>query len=87
MKFGLWFEPEMVNKNSELFRKYPRDFTCSWNLEIHDYGMVFVLDYCIKRSLHYIYNTMAEVIRNSKISYIKWDMNCCLTVLFCSSST
>lgn len=23
MKFGLWFEPEMVNKNSDLFRKYP----------------------------------------------------------------
>lgn len=79
MKFGLWFEPEMVNKNSELFRKYP-----DWILHApgrnQSHGRnQFVLDYSRKEVVDYIYNMMAEVIRNSKISYIKWDMNRCLT--------
>ena len=79
MKFGLWFEPEMVNKNSDLFRKYP-----DWILHVpgrnQSHGRnQFVLDYSRKEVVDYIYNMMAEVIRNSKISYIKWDMNRCLT--------
>lgn len=85
LKFGLWFEPEMVNKNSDLYRKYP-----DWILHVPNRNQShgrnqFVLDYSRKEVVDYIYNMMAEVIRNSKISYIKWDMNRCITECYSTS--
>lgn len=75
MKFGLWFEPEMVNKNSELFKKHPE-----WILHVPQRNQShgrnqFVLDYSRREVIDYIYDMMFKIIKNSKISYIKWDMN------------
>ncbi|MUT68258.1 alpha-galactosidase [Paenibacillus sp. NEAU-GSW1] len=75
MKFGLWFEPEMVNKDSDLYRAHP-----DWI--IHTPGRAaspsrnqYVLDYSRKEVVDYIYGLMSNLLRESSISYVKWDMN------------
>lgn len=75
INFGLWFEPEMVNKNSELYKNHPnwilqvpnRPNTPSRNQHTLDLGRQDVRDY--------LYNKISTILNNSKISYIKWDMN------------
>lgn len=79
MKFGLWFEPEMVSKNSDLFRAHPDWIIKTPNRKSSHGRNQFVLDYSRKEVVDYIYEMMAKVISNSKISYIKWDMNRCIT--------
>lgn len=85
MKFGLWFEPEMVNKNSDLFRKHPDWIIQTPNRSASFGRNQFVLDYSRKEVVDYIYNMMEKIISNSKISYIKWDMNRCITECYSSS--
>ena len=75
MKFGLWFEPEMVNKDSDLYRTHP-----DWILQVPKRNVShgrnqYVLDFSRKEVVDHIYEMMAEILRKSKISYIKWDMN------------
>ncbi|MGL5368745.1 MAG: alpha-galactosidase [Cetobacterium somerae] len=75
IKFGLWFEPEMVNKDSELYRNHPnwilqapkRVNTPSRNQHTLDLGREDVRNY--------LYEKISKILKNSKISYIKWDMN------------
>lgn len=79
MKFGLWFEPEMVNKDSDLYRAHP-----DWILQTPgrraSHGRhQFVLDYSRPEVVDHIYEMMAKLLSESKISYIKWDMNRSIT--------
>ncbi|MGL5579956.1 MAG: alpha-galactosidase [Cetobacterium sp.] len=75
IKFGLWFEPEMVNKDSELYRNHPnwilrapnRKHTPSRNQHTLDLGREDVREY--------LYEKISKILRESKISYVKWDMN------------
>lgn len=82
LKFGLWFEPEMVNKNSDLYRKHP-----DWVIYTPDRAMShgrnqFVLDYSRKEVVDHIFGCMAKILREAKVSYIKWDMNRSITEAF-----
>lgn len=75
LKFGLWIEPEMTNKNSDLYRAHP-----DWILSTPDrYESMcrtqHTLDYSRKEVVDYIFNLLDKIISESKISYIKWDMN------------
>ena len=75
LNFGLWFEPEMVNKDSELYRNHP-DWIISTPNRSDSHGRnQYVLDFSRREVVDYIYEMMAKVIRESNISYIKWDMN------------
>ncbi len=75
MKFGLWFEPEMCNIESELYKNHP-DWIISTPGRDLTYGRnQLVLDFSNKDVVDFIYNSMEKVISNSKIDYIKWDMN------------
>ncbi len=85
MKFGLWFEPEMVNADSDLYRAHP-----DWILQMpgrraslgrHQH----VLDFSRKEVVDCIYNMMAALLREAKISYIKWDMNRYITECYCAA--
>lgn len=75
LKFGLWVELEMVNKDSDLYRAHP-----DWligapdRFESHARHQ-HVLDFSRKEVVDYIYEMIAKVLRESSISYIKWDMN------------
>lgn len=75
LKFGLWIEPEMVNKNSELYRAHP-----DWILSTPDRfespsRYQHVLDYSRPEVVDAIFNMLNQLLSTSKISYIKWDMN------------
>lgn len=82
LKFGLWVELEMVNKDSDLYRAHP-----DWiigvpgRFESHARHQ-HVLDYSRKEVVDAIFDMISEVIRNAKISYIKWDMNRYITEPF-----
>lgn len=75
LKFGLWFEPEMVNKASRLYEEH-EDWVIRTPERPMSYGRnQFVLDFSNKEVVDHIYGQMEKVLRNSRISYVKWDMN------------
>ena len=75
LKFGLWIEPEMTNKDSDLYRAHP-DWIISAPERFESHARhQFVLDFSKKEVVDYIYEMVAKVIRESSISYMKWDMN------------
>lgn len=75
MKFGLWFEPEMVNKDSDLYRSHPDWIIQTPNRHASHGRKQYVLDFSRKEVVDHIYEMTAKLLRESKISYIKWDMN------------
>ncbi len=75
LKFGLWFEPEMVNEDSNLFREH-EDFVIGTPNRSRSYGRnQFVLDFANKKVVDYIFEKMSKILDCGYISYIKWDMN------------
>ncbi|WP_394120358.1 alpha-galactosidase [Planococcus donghaensis] len=75
MEFGLWFEPEMVSKASELYKTHP-----DWVIHVPNRKMShgrnqFVLDFSRQEVVDFIHGLMAEVLGDAPISYVKWDMN------------
>lgn len=82
MKFGLWFEPEMVNKDSELFRNHP-DWILHTPGRAASHGRFqYVLDFSRREVVDAIHEMMAKILREAKVSYIKWDMNRSITECF-----
>ena len=75
MQFGLWFEPEMISEDSDLFRAHPdwaltdpgRKPTMARNQMVLDMSRQDVVDY--------IFNAMCAVLDHARIEYIKWDFN------------
>ena len=79
MRFGLWFEPEMVNKDSDLYRVHP-----DWILQTPgrraSYGRnQLVLDFSRREVVDCIYDMMARILSGARVSYVKWDMNRSIT--------
>ncbi len=75
MDFGLWFEPEMVNPDSDLYRVHP-DWAYHYDTrEAHTLRHQLVLNMTRKDVQDYIFNCMDEMLTNHNIKYIKWDMN------------
>ncbi|EOD00898.1 alpha-galactosidase [Caldisalinibacter kiritimatiensis] len=75
MEFGIWFEPEMVNKESELYKKHS-----DWVIKVPNRRMShgrnqYVLDFSRKEVVDYIYEMMSSILREAPITYVKWDMN------------
>ncbi|WP_026691971.1 alpha-galactosidase [Peribacillus kribbensis] len=84
MKFGLWFEPEMISPDSELYRKHP-DWAVGMNSQHRTLGRnQFVLDFSRKDIVDYLYEKMAGIIERTDMDYIKWDMNRNITEAFSS---
>lgn len=75
LKFGLWFEPEMVNKDSEMYRTHP-DWVLGDPERNHCHGRnQYILDFSRKEVVDNLYDQMCKVLDCGHISYIKWDMN------------
>lgn len=82
LKFGLWFEPEMANMDSDLYRAHP-DWILSTPGRKPSHGRhQFVLDFSREDVVDYIYGLMEKVLRESPISYVKWDMNRCMSEVY-----
>ncbi len=82
MKFGLWFEPEMISKDSDLHRAHPdwvlsvpgRPRSLSRQQHVLDFSRVDVRDH--------IYQQMTAILDRVPIDYIKWDMNRNMTEVY-----
>lgn len=75
MKFGLWFEPEMVSPDSDLYRAHPE-----WAIQIIGRDMTqareqYVLDYSNPEVREFIYSEIRAILDSANVEYIKWDMN------------
>jgi alpha-galactosidase len=75
MKFGIWFEPEMISPDSELYRAHP-----DWAIAIPGRRASlcrnqYVLDLTRKEVRDYAYEAVAKILRSANIEYVKWDMN------------
>ena len=86
MKFGLWFEPEMVSRDSELYRRHP-----DWMLATPGYRPCqgrnqYVLDLSRDEIVEYLAGCMTDLLQKAKISYVKWDMNRSLTDVYSEMS-
>ena len=82
MKFGLWFEPEMVNEDSDLFRAHPDWAICKEGVEPCRCRNQLVLDFTRKEVVDYVFGTVGKVLKENDISYVKWDMNRNITECF-----
>lgn len=79
MKFGLWFEPEMVSQKSQLFKEHP-----DWSLQVPGYPQTqgrqqLVLNLSMPVVQDYLIDMLKSYLASGKIDYIKWDMNRHLT--------
>ena len=75
MAFGLWFEPEMVNENSGLFRAHP-EYAVTTPGKAPALGRnQLVLDLCNPKVRDYIVSSVSKILDEADISYVKWDMN------------
>ncbi len=73
--FGLWFEPEMVNEDSDLYRKHPEyAIKLPGRQEVLGRNQM-VLDLCQKEVRDYIVHQVTTLLDEADISYVKWDMN------------
>lgn len=75
MEFGIWFEPEMISPDSELYRKHP-----DWAIQIQGRRPAqcraqYVLDLSRPEVVDYAYQCVANILRSAPIAYVKWDMN------------
>lgn len=82
MKFGLWFEPEMVNKDSELYRTHPNWIISTPNRKPNHGRNQYVLNFGLDEVVENIFDQMCKIIDESNLDYIKWDMNRPLTDVF-----
>lgn len=79
LKFGLWIEPEMVNPDSDLYRAHP-DWVIGAPAMKPCLGRhQLVLDLSRDEVCDYIIESIAEILHNNHVDYVKWDMNRPLT--------
>ena len=82
MLFGLWFEPEMVNEISNLYKTHPEWVIHTPGRDMSYGRNQFVLDYTNNEVVDYIYDLMYDILSKAKINYVKWDMNRNITEAF-----
>ena len=79
LSFGIWFEPEMVSPDSDLYRAHP-----DWAIQIPGRTPTqsraqYVLDLSRPEVVDHVYECVAKILRSADISYVKWDMNRSIT--------
>ena len=75
LKFGIWFEPEMISPDSKLYEAHP-----DWAIQIPGRKPVkgrnqLLLDFSRKEVVDAVYEQMCQVLDQGNIEYVKWDMN------------
>lgn len=82
MKFGLWFEPEMISIDSQLYEKHPEWMIKTPGRQATPARNQHVLDMTRPEVIDYLYQHMSAIIQQSKLDYIKWDMNRNITEMY-----
>lgn len=75
MQFGLWFEPEMVSVDSELYRTHP-----DWCIHVQGRSRTtsrsqLILDFSRTEVCEAIVGQLSRILQSAPITYVKWDMN------------
>lgn len=75
LKFGLWFEPECISEDSDLYKEHP-----DWAFQVPGKSPMrgryqLVLDFSREEVRNYIYDQMCKVLDSAHIEYLKWDFN------------
>lgn len=75
LKFGLWFEPEMISPDSEIYRKHP-----DWAIKVSERTPVeirhqLILDLSRNEVCDYAIEAVSAILKNANVEYVKWDMN------------
>lgn len=75
LQFGIWFEPECVSEDSDLYRAHP-----DWALKVPGKAPTrsryqLVLDFSRADVRDYIFKQMCQVLDSARIEYLKWDFN------------
>ncbi len=74
LKFGIWFEPECVNPDTEYFRARPNCALCTRKATNYSREQ-FVLDFTDDRNVENIYQRMIATLDEVQADYLKWDYN------------
>ena len=75
MKFGLWFEPEMINPNSDIYRAHP-DYAIGSPERPHcSTRNQYVMDITREDVRDYIVESINKILDSHNIEYVKWDYN------------
>ena len=75
MRFGLWFEPEMVNPGTELYKNHPDWIIHTEGRESYQVRNQYTLDLSREDVCDYIIDTLSGILSRANIEYVKWDMN------------
>ncbi len=75
MDFGLWFEPEMVNKNSRLYEQHPEWVLQFPNRPKTEIRNQLILNLAKEEVREFVYETLDRFLTELNIKFIKWDMN------------
>ena len=75
MKFGIWYEPEMISRDSNLYRAHPEWCLHVPNREKSIGRYQYVLDYSRQDVRDYIFGEMYKVLSVNNVDYLKWDFN------------
>ena len=75
MQVGIWFEPEMVSPNSDLYRKHSDWIIRSQNYEPILSRCQYVLDLSNPEVCDYVIESLSKVLSKTNVTYVKWDMN------------
>ncbi len=75
LKFGLWFEPEMISVDSNLYRAHP-----DWAIQVEGRGHTYsrnqlVLNLANPDVVAYIKAAIDKILTENAIDYVKWDYN------------
>lgn len=82
MKFGLWFEPEMISLDSKLYEAHPDWMIATPGRQSTPARNQFVLDMSRSEVVDYLVDHISAIIKKTKLDYIKWDMNRNITEMY-----
>lgn len=79
LKFGLWFEPEMISPDSDLYRAHP-----DWAVSVPERAPVeirhqLLLNLGRDEVCDYVISALSDILSSANIGYVKWDMNRLIT--------
>lgn len=79
MNFGIWFEPEMISRDSNLYREHP-----DWCIHTDTRTPLesrnqLVIDMSRQEVVDYLFTVISDFLSNNRVSYVKWDMNRSIT--------
>ena len=75
MQFGLWFEPEMISEDSDLYKTHPEWAVAIPGREPNRARYQLALDMSRSDVRDYLLERMTDILSNAPIAYVKWDLN------------